>query len=98
MGQKKSRRQRQKPEKHSHPLPDPIAELLSLPTPSGSKASEEEERGKSVLCFLCGRKLEVRSSKKGRPYFICDDCGLQVFVRGDKGISRLAEIVLKNSE
>lgn len=42
-------------------------------------------------CFLCGEQLEVRASKRKKPYFICDPCGLQAFVRKDRGIQLLAE-------
>jgi hypothetical protein len=40
-------------------------------------------------CFLCGEEIEVKNSKKGKPYFICDPCGLQAFVRRERGIERL---------
>jgi chaperonin cofactor prefoldin len=40
-------------------------------------------------CFLCGCKLEKRISKTGKPYFICDPCGIQFFVRRKDGIERL---------
>jgi hypothetical protein len=46
----------------------------------------------AIPCFLCGRKLEKRSTKtNGKPYFVCDGCGIQVFVRGKQGIERLSE-------
>jgi DNA-directed RNA polymerase subunit RPC12/RpoP len=61
----------------------------------GGKGGSE---GKAIACFLCGRRVEIRLSKKGRPYFICDDCGLQVFIRGDTGIRRLKELASKNEE
>ena len=56
-------------------------------------AEVDELQGKAVKCFLCGRWPDVRLSKKGRPYFVCDACGMQVFVRGNKGIERLKEKV-----
>src|SRR5713101_8580780 len=40
-------------------------------------------------CFLCCRKLEKRTSKSGKPYFVCDPCGIQFFVRRKDGIERL---------
>ena len=40
-------------------------------------------------CFLCGLKLEKRTSKTGKPYFVCDPCGVQLFVRRKDGIERL---------
>lgn len=46
---------------------------------------------KHVPCFLCGNGLEIKSSKRAKPYLVCDSCGMQIFVRGAKGILRLAE-------
>ncbi len=46
-------------------------------------------------CCLCGEGLEVRQTKKGKPYMICDGCGMQMFVRIDPGIQRLEELVLE---
>jgi hypothetical protein len=48
-------------------------------------------------CFLCGNKLEKRTSKNGKPYFVCDPCGIQFFVRRKQGIERL-EKLLRASE
>jgi len=42
-----------------------------------------------IPCFLCGRKLERRTTKRGKPYFVCDRCGIQLFVRAKQGIERL---------
>lgn len=39
-------------------------------------------------CPLCGKALDVRLSKKNRPYVTCDECSLQLFVRGPAGIGR----------
>jgi hypothetical protein len=44
-------------------------------------------------CFLCGNKLEKRTSKNGKPYFVCDPCGIQFFVRRKQGIARLEELL-----
>jgi DNA-directed RNA polymerase subunit RPC12/RpoP len=44
-----------------------------------------------IPCFLCGRKLEKRTDKNRKPYFVCDPCGIQIFVRGKKGIELLEE-------
>jgi len=43
-------------------------------------------------CFLCGDPLDIRYTKNGKPYFICDSCGLQAFIRKEKGISKFADI------
>jgi len=43
-------------------------------------------------CILCGRKLEKRTStKNGKPYFVCDPCGIQLFIRRKQGIELLEE-------
>ena len=46
-----------------------------------------------IPCFLCGVSISVRYSKTSRPYFICDPCGLQAFVRREKGIRALNGII-----
>jgi DNA-directed RNA polymerase subunit RPC12/RpoP len=48
-------------------------------------------------CILCGRKLEKRIDKNGKPYFVCDPCGIQLFVRRKHGMELLEE-VFRNSE
>ena len=40
-------------------------------------------------CFLCGSKLEKRIDKNGKPYFVCNPCGIQLFVRRQHGIELL---------
>jgi DNA-directed RNA polymerase subunit RPC12/RpoP len=44
-------------------------------------------------CFLCSADLEIRTDKNGKRYFICDDCGVQAFIRRKTGISKLAKLV-----
>lgn len=44
---------------------------------------------KEFPCPLCGAGLPILKSKRNKPYCTCNDCGLQIFVRGKKGISRL---------
>ena len=48
-------------------------------------------------CFLCGHELGRRTTKNGKPYFVCDSCGIQLFIRGKHGIERLDEF-LRSSE
>jgi hypothetical protein len=43
-------------------------------------------------CPLCGAGLPILASKRGKPYSVCDFCGLQVFVRGKNGIARLQQM------
>ena len=49
----------------------------------------------SIPCFLCGTDLEIRSDKHNKPYFICDHCGVQAFVRKETEIVQL-ENLLRN--
>ena len=46
-------------------------------------------------CPICGEIRDMRASKKDKPYLVCDPCGVQIFIRGKSGISRLIE--LKNN-
>ena len=55
----------------------------------------DEILGSEFPCPLCGAALLVRFSKNKKPYCICNDCGIQLFVRGKVGISRLRELVRK---
>ena len=48
---------------------------------------------KGIPCFLCTHKLEQRADKHEHPYFVCDSCGMQIFVRGQQGIKNLAELI-----
>jgi transcription elongation factor Elf1 len=48
-------------------------------------------------CCVCGEPREVRTTKKGKPYLICDACGVQMFVRVEAGI-RLFEQLLVDAE
>lgn len=42
-------------------------------------------------CPLCRTPCPVRVSKKAKPYFHCEDCLVQVFIRGRTGIARLTQ-------
>jgi hypothetical protein len=45
-------------------------------------------------CFLCGAKLDKRLSKKShKPYFHCDTCGIQLFIRRAHGIRLLDKLL-----
>lgn len=47
---------------------------------------------KVIPCFLCMEELSQRRDKHGKPYFVCDPCGVQIFVRGRQGIKNLDEL------
>jgi hypothetical protein len=44
-------------------------------------------------CFLCGNQLDQRTDKNNKPYFICNPCGMQVFIRRERGIQKLEELI-----
>lgn len=46
-----------------------------------------------IPCFLCGALLQVKQTKNDKPYFICEPCGLQTFVRCKPGIKKLQKML-----
>ena len=54
--------------------------------------------GKQMFpCPVCTQAREVRVTKKGKPYLICDPCGVQVFVRGPAGIEEFKRLLERTS-
>ena len=43
-------------------------------------------------CPICKLNKEVEMTRKGKPYLTCNDCGVQLFVRGQKGIRKLVKL------
>jgi DNA-directed RNA polymerase subunit RPC12/RpoP len=54
---------------------------------------DEAFRDAEFPCLVCGTGLEVRLSRKEKPYIVCDSCGIQVFFRGKTGIHRFRELL-----
>jgi transcription elongation factor Elf1 len=48
-------------------------------------------------CCVCSEPREVRITKKGKPYIICNPCGVQMFVRVDTGI-RLFDALVADAD
>jgi DNA-directed RNA polymerase subunit RPC12/RpoP len=44
-------------------------------------------------CCICGTPLAVRETKKGKPYVICNQCGMQMFVRIEPGIDKFEALI-----
>ncbi len=44
-------------------------------------------------CPVCTKPLEVRLTKKDKPYVTCDPCGVQVFIRGPAGIAEFKRLI-----
>ena len=55
-------------------------------------AGLEDLRGKKFPCPLCVDGLAILASKRGKPYCVCNACGIQLFFRGRTGISRLLQM------
>ncbi len=46
-----------------------------------------------IPCFLCGKELGKRTDKNEKPYFVCDPCGMQIFIRRKQGIDNLQHLM-----
>ena len=44
-------------------------------------------------CPICLQPLDVRMSKRNKPYVICSPCGVQMFVRERSGIAAFGKLV-----
>jgi hypothetical protein len=44
-------------------------------------------------CLLCTERLEKRIDKNGKPYFVCNPCGIQLFIRRPHGIKLLEKLL-----
>jgi len=44
-------------------------------------------------CPLCAKGLDVRQTKKKKPYVICDPCGVQLFIRSKAGMQSFNQLV-----
>ena len=47
----------------------------------------------SFPCPTCNKLRAVGLTKRKKPYFTCNDCGVQVFFRGQEGIRRFREML-----
>jgi hypothetical protein len=53
--------------------------------------------GKPFACPVCRISLPILLSVKQKPYCVCNECGIQLFFRGQAGIARL-HALLQNSK
>ena len=49
-------------------------------------------------CPVCAGPLDVRQSKKAKPYVVCSGCGIQMFVREAGGIRAFNRLVASAAE
>jgi hypothetical protein len=52
-----------------------------------------ETSSQIIPCFLCQQDIEIKSSKRGKPYLVCNSCGIQTFIRGKKGIKLFSDLI-----
>jgi DNA-directed RNA polymerase subunit RPC12/RpoP len=57
-----------------------------------AKAAPQELAGMEFPCPICGAGLPILPSITKKPYCTCNQCGVQLFVRGKAGIRRLREM------
>lgn len=77
-----------------------MGELTDTPDTSNVNVTLDEQNplleelgGKDFPCPVCGVGLPFRFSRKGKPYCVCDPCGIQLFFRGKRGIARLRDLM-----
>lgn len=77
-----------------------MEEVAGFFFPPGSESKDIKTRllGKIVPCFLCKRELDIRFSKKDRPYTVCTECQTQTFIRGRQGMEKLAGLAKEQNE
>ena len=51
-----------------------------------------------IACWLCGQPVEVKFSRKDKPYLICDNCGVQTFIRYGRAEELLLAKIKENQE
>lgn len=49
-----------------------------------------------IECFLCSKVIPVQASKKGLPWFYCDDCQFRGFVNSEQGVAGLEAHAIDN--
>ncbi len=43
-------------------------------------------------CYACQKALPIQTTKVGKPYLTCNECGIQIFIRGKAGIARIEKL------
>jgi len=66
---------------------------MSQDTPFLGGSIAQDLQGREFPCPLCGMGLEIRLTRKQKPYCVCNSCGNQIFFRGKTGIRRLRELI-----
>lgn len=51
-----------------------------------------------ILCPLCSESIELKKSRKGKPYAACKACELMLFINGERGLQHLKSKILERDE
>jgi len=62
-------------------------------TDNGSSKNLRKSATKWFPCPVCLKPLDVRTSKRDKPYVICSPCGVQMFIRERAGIATFERLV-----
>ena len=54
---------------------------------------EKEKIMQTVPCWLCGKPLDLRVTKGGKFYLVCDPDGIQCFIRRAQGMERVKKLI-----
>lgn len=46
-----------------------------------------------IPCWLCGEPVPIKFTKKNKPFLICNNCGVQTFIRYGKAEELLMDKV-----
>lgn len=65
---------------------------MSTPSSNVTLAEDLTALEQSIPCFLCRDSLVIKRDKNQKPYFICEVCGIQAFIRRKQGIRLLKEL------
>jgi len=65
---------------------------MPLPPANVTLGDDLKDIGQSIPCFLCHDAVDIRWDKHQKPYFVCERCGIQAFIRRKQGIRLLKEL------
>ena len=65
----------------------------STVVPNVTLGENLKEGNEYFPCPICFQMIEVRYARNSKPYCICNDCGMQLFIRGKNGIKRFKNLI-----
>jgi predicted RNA-binding Zn-ribbon protein involved in translation (DUF1610 family) len=68
------------------------SEVIQL---SNVTLGNQKEENSYFPCPICGEMLLVEITKNQKPYCKCNDCGIQLFIRGKSGVERFRNLLGK---